>query len=253
MKSEANTLDRYPGNKSSSSMYPIIINNIPRHRNYYELYAGSAAVAKKLYSPVKNSKLATQYRSEKIILNDKSESVVRLLKQKFPEDVAIINFSAVAILDQLTQMYQLPLQDQVGDFVYLDPPYLFDSRRGSKDLYEHEMNEADHIALLEQCIVAPFNCMISHYPCEVYNDYLSSFHMVKFQVSTHAGVATEALYMNYDISKLALASYAYIGHGRTNRQQINRKQKSLLNKILNLPDREREKLLHQMRFSLNKY
>lgn len=50
------------------------------------------------------------------------------------------------------------------EFVYVDPPYVMDSRRGGK-LYRHEYDDADHVRLLDVLAGLPCAVMVSGYSC----------------------------------------------------------------------------------------
>lgn len=53
-------------------------------------------------------------------------------------------------------------------------------------------------------------------------------------------IAVERIYMNYDITKLKLATPVYVGKDRTDRQRIRRKLKSLKGKINKLSIHEKQ-------------
>ena len=81
-------------------------------------------------------------------------------------------------------------------FIYIDPPYLQDTRKGY--LYNNEMTDEQHVKLLQ--IVKESDCkiMISAYENELYNTELIGWR--KEYKSTTAECSkkrTETLYMNY--------------------------------------------------------
>ena len=66
------------------------------------------------------------------------------------------------------------LECRGDEFVYLDPPYLIETRRNGKRIYRHEMSFDDHVRLL--VIIRELDCMvaISGYWSEMYADMLGT-------------------------------------------------------------------------------
>lgn len=87
--------------------------------------------------------------------------------------------------------------DYENVFMYLDPPYLLDTRAGKQ--YKHEMTDADHEELLKLILKSKARIMISGYESEMYNDYLSGWHKAQFQsCAEHNGTRQEVVWMNYE-------------------------------------------------------
>lgn len=83
-------------------------------------------------------------------------------------------------------------------FVYLDPPYVLDCRKGKKKQYKHEMDDASHEELLKLILQSPAKIMISGYESEMYNDYLRGWEKVTFDSCAQGGSKrTETVWMNY--------------------------------------------------------
>lgn len=81
-------------------------------------------------------------------------------------------------------------------FMYLDPPYLLDTRTGKQ--YMYEMTDADHEELLKDLLQSKAKIMISGYESEMYNDYLHGWEKRQFKsCAEHAGTRTEIVWMNY--------------------------------------------------------
>ena len=82
-------------------------------------------------------------------------------------------------------------------FMYLDPPYLLDTRAAKQ--YKHEMTDADHEELLHTITQSKAQIMISGYASEMYDDYLQNWNRMEFRgTAEHAGVRTEVIWMNYN-------------------------------------------------------
>lgn len=83
-------------------------------------------------------------------------------------------------------------------FMYLDPPYLLDTRHGKQ--YKNEMTDADHEAMLKVILQSPAKIMISGYESEMYNDYLHSWDKKRYAGTTESGKSkTEIVWMNYKL------------------------------------------------------
>lgn len=81
-------------------------------------------------------------------------------------------------------------------FIYLDPPYLPDTRKGY--LYKHEMSIEDHERLLQAIVDHPGKILISGYDNELYNKYLKGWYKVQKSTQVENGLKrVETLWMNY--------------------------------------------------------
>jgi DNA adenine methylase len=107
--------------------------------------------------------------------------------------VVILNQPAVDVIRQ---------QDGPATLFYLDPPYLHDTR-ASKDVYQHEMTEADHRELLATIKQCQGKVMLSGYPNELYSGELAGWNRHDFLIDNKAAGGTtkrkmiEAVWMNY--------------------------------------------------------
>lgn len=89
-------------------------------------------------------------------------------------------------------------------FIYVDPPYPFETRNGR--LYRHEMGDtASHIKLLETLIEHKGNVMISGYDNQLYNEMLSGWAKSTIEtVANSAEIRTEVIWMNYADNQLKI-------------------------------------------------
>lgn len=221
----------YRGNKSPTTLYPKIINCIPKHKVYIELFAGSAQILRK------------KKPAERQIVVEKDDSLI------YPDGVEV-HYGSVFdyMLNNLEEGHLLCREDT---FIYMDPPYIIDERRCQKHIYKHEMTTTDHRLLLifakymKKCKIA-----ISHYPCKLYDDMLLKdecfghlWHKIEMKVCYNGKKATEALYMNFDPKKIELHETTYVGRNKTDRQRIKRKVTRWLEKINKLPEYEKQALI----------
>ena len=83
--------------------------------------------------------------------------------------------------------------------LYLDPPYLGDTRSMSRGQYVHEMqSEEEHVELLEAAVECAANVAISGYPHPLYDRYLSGWERVEIAAKSAMGAdRTEVVWTNY--------------------------------------------------------
>lgn len=82
-------------------------------------------------------------------------------------------------------------------FMYVDPPYLHGTRKNY--LYKHEMEDEEHVQLLEVLKSHPGKVLISGYDNELYSDMLAGWKKLSKKTQAESGIPrTETLWMNYE-------------------------------------------------------
>lgn len=80
--------------------------------------------------------------------------------------------------------------------IYIDPPYLPDTRSGAQ--YKYEMTETDHIDLLEVSCASKARILISGYESALYEEYLGKWNHFSFNCTAEQGKKrVEHLWTNY--------------------------------------------------------
>jgi len=223
----------YIGNKKINGFYHKIINEIPKHKAYYELFLGSGAIAKLLMEVCPK----TWYS-----LNDKDWQVMSSFE--FPSNIKI-DKNGVSNIDAVSFLKLKEITTAGTDtFIFMDPPYLH-STRNSPNLYKFEMSDKDHVQLLKAVLQLKCNVMIVHPKCELYDKLLSDWRKVQVKVRYHNKTSIECLYMNYE-KPIELQTYKYLGTDCWDRQRIKRKRDSLIKKLLALPVQERNKIIQSV-------
>lgn len=91
-------------------------------------------------------------------------------------------------------------------FMYLDPPYLLETRRGKQ--YKHEMTDAEHEEMLKELLQSKAQIMISGYESEMYNDYLKGWNKYIFNsCAEHGKPRKEVIWMNYQKGQITIQDY----------------------------------------------
>jgi len=230
-------IDNYTGNKKIEGLYQWIINHIPKHKAYYEPFAGSAAIAFLLPD-----------RPHKVI-SDCNRSTTDQLTCRIQgrSGIEVINCNAFSLIEDIQSKLYGPeatvkndFMDPTDIFVYMDPPYRIGSRHSKKELYEYELTDADHLRLVAMVSgKAKYNCMISHYRDPLYDSLVDQHGWIRIEkkVRYHTRTVTECLYMNYELGELQ--TYQYLGKDCWDRQRIKRKLDKIEAKLLKLPLHER--------------
>ena len=87
-------------------------------------------------------------------------------------------------------------------FMYLDPPYVINSRVGRQEQYKNEMTDQDHEELLKELLSSRAKIMISGSESDMYNDYLQGWEKRTFLSHTQMGKRRqEVVWMNYETDK----------------------------------------------------
>ena len=88
-------------------------------------------------------------------------------------------------------------------FVYVDPPYLQSTRK--KYLYNHEMDDEQHIQLLKALTDSDCKIMISGYDNELYEKYLKNWNKATKNTTAECSIKrTETIWMNYKQEQLVI-------------------------------------------------
>lgn len=80
--------------------------------------------------------------------------------------------------------------------MYIDPPYVLSTR--TREQYQYEMTDHDHIELLELLNQSKAKVILSGYASELYDQYLSNWDRLEFSATAEQGLPrTEVLWMNF--------------------------------------------------------
>lgn len=205
---------RYPGGKSK--FFQHIVNLLPRHHTYIETHLGGGAV------------MCKKRPAERSIGIDIDPRVIAAWKQQGSINCELHCIDAVEFLTTF------PFRG--GEAMYVDPPYLPETRRQSR-VYRCDYTEADHVDLLKNLKKIDCPIIISGYESTLYNDLLSGWRTRTFDVNSRVGKRQEVLWLNY--KPVELHEYSYLGDNFREREAIRRRQTTLRNRIEQLSPIER--------------
>ena len=128
--------------------------------------------------------------------------------QKLPEIISLASRRLTHNKDGIIQIENrdvfelIPIYDRENVFMYLDPPYLLETRKNKK-VYRYEFSKEEHEKLLNLIVCSKAKIMISGYNSELYNDYLKGWYFDTTGTKDQAGNRrTECIWMNYSNSQL---------------------------------------------------
>lgn len=221
-----NKIKGYYGNKGLRNILPNLINEIPPHDEYVELFLGSGGLGRHLRLPVIS--LGVEINS----------SVVQAYKNVYPAGMVVINDCAIKWLKMSTS---------IGSrrFIYADPPYVRSVRRSAVDLYDYEISEDQHVELAQLLTSTTAAVMISGYPSKLYDKLYAGWRTKTFRVSVHGKIAIEKIWMNYPQPQ-RLHQYDFLGKNKTDRQRIKRKLMRTISRLSKLHPYEQQAIVNHI-------
>jgi DNA adenine methylase len=221
----------FDGGKNGDGVYQAIMNQMPPHKRYVELFLDSGAIMRRK----------------------------RPAETNLAVEIDPMTFGAakteLSSVPALTMFNECAIQWLRGDWgsvvatpdtlVYADPPYLLSVRSCQRDLYRHEFHTPDeHRTLLGLLDRIGAMVIISGYASSLYAALLRApkWRTVKFIAGSRGGPREEVLWCNFP-DPIELHDYAYLGRDFTDRQRIARKVKRFTAKLANLPSLERNAIL----------
>ena len=196
---------KYPGGKNAAGTYQRIINQIPPHTLYVEPFLGSGAI------------LRHKRPAAKSLGVDLDPGALARFADAVPALPGLLLVRGDAL--QVLAIGTLPRTA----FVYADPPYLPETRRGGR-VYRHELDAEGHGRLLDILRVMPCPVMLSGYDSPLYRARLCRWRRLDFRVMTRAGPAVEVLWMNFS-EPSALHDYRYLGADYRQRENLRKQQR----------------------------
>jgi DNA adenine methylase len=231
---KVNGYTSYDGGKSGNGTFQVLINHVPPCHVFCSLFLGNCGLTRYIKPAALN------------ILNDKDIAVTDAWQQSgLSENYEIFNEDAIDVLIAINERLAT-IADSV--FIYLDPPYLMETRKGKNPIYKFEMTTLDHQLLLDKVIEMDkigFKFMISHYPNAMYDELLPTWIIHDFYSKIRNGMALERIYMNYELTD-KLHDYTYIGGDFREREKNNRIKNNFVKKVKRMPEKLRNSIIESL-------
>jgi len=211
----------YPGGKNGAGVYQRIICQLPPHTTYIEGFLGSGAIMR-----LKKPAIAS--------IGIDADSRVMAQARAWACDVPGLELVHADAIRWLASHDLTP-----DTLIYLDPPYLMETRRGQRSIYRYELTDNDHARLLATIVKLDGMIALSGYWSEMYADTLKDWRSISFTTTTRGGSqAREWLWMNYP-QPTELHDYRYLGDGYRERERIKRKKQRWTSRLQAMPALER--------------
>jgi DNA adenine methylase len=229
---------QYFGGKGAAGVVHKIINQIPQHKTFISGFLGKCHVLR--YKLPAAKQIGIEIDPETL----KDWEGLKFTEQITPHKIAILQGDFMAL--------ELPEMLEASTFIYLDPPYLHETRTSQKR-YKYEMTESQHFQLLEKIKGLPCMVAISCYDSEIYRKALTGWRIIQFESQTRKGKRLETLYMNYPAPEPeSLHDTRYLGNDYRQREKSKRRIKTIFRKIENLTRDEKAAIMDELKKVLDK-
>ncbi len=224
----------YLGKKTGSGIPRFIISKMPKHDIYIEPFLGTGSIMS---------------LKEKANINIGIDLDISILHQlKIKSDYTILNGNSLIFLKYLIDTYNYIESKQQKILIYLDPPYLPETRTSFNQCnYKHELMHQEHIQLCKQLKEISMQyqnvfIMLSGYKSNLYMSMLpgAKWFYYETQTMSRGGKRIESLWTNFNPNNYIKHDYNYVGQNYTDSQRIKRKANRWVDNLEKLPLDERE-------------
>jgi DNA adenine methylase len=237
---------------------------MPPHDVYIELFAGSAAILRRKRPAARSfaydlnvktlADLASHLPAEYFEAFQDARFSDLTPWTEFAEpgldriNLTLYRADALAALDRYAagQIFW-GLNDPARALIYADPPYLAESRKSKKPIYDFEMLErSKHIELLDKLAAVPCMVMISGYENPLYNRKLKAWRKETIPTVNRAGERViETVWLNFP-EPYELHDYEHVGKDFRDRWRIEKKARNWVRQLANMPALERYAILGRL-------
>jgi len=234
----------YPGGKNGSGVWQRIISQQPPHDEYIEPFLGSGAV------------LRRKLPARATVGVDVDPHVAKQWLESWREWLPGCTAAGSAAAGGGGPMFQMIEGDGVSylqgrmfgprTLIYLDPPYLRETRSCQRRMYRCELDVDGHEAMLARITELGCAVQLSGYWTEMYARALRTWRCVKYATVVRSGaVREECLWMNYPEPGV-LHDARYVGAGYEERWKYARKRRRWLKRLAGMDVLERAAMLQAL-------
>lgn len=241
----------YPGGKAGPGVYQRLINEIPPHDVYVAGFAGRDAIAQFKKPALRNILIDldptpldwwSEYSSG---ADGTGDAGLWELHNCCSLDWLRFNFG----LTRHHRTANLPPGDRESRyqnwFVFLDPPYLMETR-SSGPFYRYELPDEKHQELLQIVQLIPCPVMLCGYWSELYARDLRDWRVVEyFSVCRSGEKRKEYAWCNFPKPQV-LHDARFVGGDKRERENLRRRITRLSRTLAVLPDYERQAVLDSL-------
>lgn len=214
-------LKHYFGGKNSAGVRQTIINQVPPHETWVSGFLGNCAPTR--YK--RRAKHTIGFDLDTEIIDEWSKN----------DGIELRNECFIAA--------DTKFLSDASAFVFLDPPYLFETRKGKRHRYKFEMTEEQHRQLLSKISAVTSKVMICTYPSKLYKSTLKDWRIVEYHSSDRKNnKRVEWLMMNYS-EPTTLHDYRFLGDDYRERERIEKQYNNAIKKFKGFSPIERNMIL----------
>lgn len=187
-------------------LYQAIINLVPKHERFVELFAGSAAVARHLARA-----------SEAIVVEKDPQQVLWLKARRELSGHRVVGGDAFQVLVQGASSWG------TDTVLFADPPYPIKDRRDARARYRCELDDKQHRRLVELLRASRARVLVCGHPWGMYPRAFADWKRHEFATGLRSGRAgVECVWTNFD-NPYPLHDYRYYGENKRTRQDLRRR------------------------------
>lgn len=222
----------YPGGKNGSGVYQKIINQIPPHRVFISAFLGHCAIMRYKRAATVNIGI------------DSDVHVVEYWRSDIAQAGDVRGCTAPTVIHGDAISFLQSYNFQSDEFVYADPPYLMETRKSKRPIYNVEMGDTgQHEKLLSVLKSLPCMVALSGYPSSLYSELLQGWRTISYNTINRAGdTVREWLWMNYPEPQ-ALHDYSYLGENFREREKITRQKRRWARRLRDMNPLQRYALM----------
>ncbi|HEY1554839.1 MAG TPA: DNA adenine methylase [Kofleriaceae bacterium] len=190
-------------------LYRAIINLVPRHERFVELFGGSAAVARNL----------ERSGAEAIVIERDPQQVRWLKARRELAGHRVVGGDAFEVLAKQGKTWG------PETVVLADPPYPIEDRRDARARYRFELEVRDHASLLGLLVKLRARVLVCGQPWGMYSQFFAAARWKRheFRVGLRSGNAgVECVWTNF-ADPFPLHDYRYFGADKRLRQDLRRR------------------------------
>lgn len=198
---------RYPGGKGGQGIASLIVRHFPPHALYFEPFAGKGSVFR------------TKRPALRSLLIDRNPRTVEWWRNVTGLALRVRRGCGLRFMRLAARL----LDSQ--SLIYLDPPYLHETRT-KRELYgEFELSDEQHAELLDHALACRCNVAISGYDAPLYSVRLRDWTRIDYVAPTRGGPRPEVLWHNFTSTPEAriATEYSDLAGDYVKRQTVSRK------------------------------
>jgi hypothetical protein len=205
-------MKNYKGNKNISGVREKIIGLIPKNWLFIEGFGGGAGIGKIVYN----------YHG-KVVIVEKS-------KKQFEKLCEVFNCSIVVNDCVISYLKERRFILNPNTVLFIDPPYMFETRFNNTLFYDCEMDNPDHIELLNYARYSGLFFIIIHPITSLYDKALFDWNWIDVDIRYNRKTSKERIYHNLPRG-IELLDYMSSVENFTKRQAVKRELNNMVKKL----------------------